>query len=45
MYESKPGDDKVFEYTNSITDWEEAVESIDYVERSKLPGLVVYISW
>lgn len=37
--------DKVFEYTNSVQDWESEVESIVYVEKSKLPGLVVYIKW
>jgi hypothetical protein len=37
--------DKVFEYTDSVTDWEEAVDSIAYVEKAKLPGLVVYIKW
>ncbi|KAI9361041.1 hypothetical protein BD770DRAFT_361519 [Pilaira anomala] len=37
--------DQVFEYTNSVTDWESNVESITYVEKSKLSGLVVYVKW
>lgn len=43
--ESLMSADKVFEYTNSVQDWESEVESIVYVEKSKLPGLVVYIKW
>jgi hypothetical protein len=35
----------VLDYVNSVENWEEAVESITYVEKSKLPGLVVYVKW
>lgn len=37
--------EKVFEYTNSVLDWESNVDSITYVEKSKLSGLVVYVKW
>lgn len=36
---------EVFAYTSSVSDWEEAVDSIEYIEKSKIPGLVVYINW
>ncbi|GAA5811354.1 hypothetical protein MFLAVUS_004787 [Mucor flavus] len=35
----------VFEYTNSVVDWEASVDCIVYVEKSKLSGLVVYVKW
>lgn len=44
-YEAKADDDQVFQYTRSVTDWEAAVDCITYVEKSKLPGLVVYVKW
>lgn len=44
-YEGKADDEQVFQYTKSVTDWEEAVDCITYVEKSKLPGLVVYVKW
>lgn len=37
--------DKVFEYTNSVKDWESSVDSITYVEKTKLSGLMVYVKW
>lgn len=37
--------DKVFEYTNSEKDWENAVDCITYVEKTKLGGLLVYVKW
>ncbi|KAI7902595.1 uncharacterized protein BX663DRAFT_509779 [Cokeromyces recurvatus] len=41
-----PGlEEAVFNYTNTVEDWESEVASIDYVERSKIPGLIVYIRW
>lgn len=36
---------EVFAYTNSVYDWEEAVDSIEYIEKSKIPGLLVYVNW
>ncbi|KAI8646190.1 hypothetical protein BD408DRAFT_410356 [Parasitella parasitica] len=36
---------EVFKYTRSVYDWETAVDSIEYVEKSKIPGLLVYINW
>lgn len=38
-------EETVFEYTNSVDDWESNVECIVYVEKSKLSGLVVYVKW
>lgn len=37
--------DQVFAYTESVTNWESEVDRIQYVEKSKVPGLVVYIDW
>lgn len=37
--------DKVFQYTNSVKDWESSVEKITYVEKTKLSGLIVYVQW
>ncbi|KAI8082666.1 uncharacterized protein B0P05DRAFT_537942 [Gilbertella persicaria] len=37
--------EEVFRYTNSVQDWESQVDKIAYVERSKVPGLIVYIDW
>ncbi|KAI9485551.1 MAG: hypothetical protein EXX96DRAFT_545555 [Benjaminiella poitrasii] len=38
-------EETVFNYTNSVKDWELEISSIDYVEKSKIPGLIVYIQW
>lgn len=38
-------EEQVFTYTNSVYDWETAVDSIEYIEKSKIPGLLVYINW
>ncbi|KAI7896944.1 uncharacterized protein EV154DRAFT_558141 [Mucor mucedo] len=37
--------DKVFEYTNAEKDWENAVENITYVEKTKLGNVMVYVKW
>jgi hypothetical protein len=37
--------DEVLAYTESVSDWESEVDRIRYVEKSKVPGLIVYIDW
>lgn len=36
---------KVFEYTESIEDWESEVDEIAYIEKAKIPGFIVYVNW
>jgi hypothetical protein len=38
-------EEQVFTYTSSVYDWEAVVDSIEYIEKSKIPGLLVYINW
>ncbi|KAI8328681.1 hypothetical protein EDC96DRAFT_69520 [Choanephora cucurbitarum] len=40
-----PTRDQIFRYTNSVKDWESHVASISYMERSKVPGFIVYVDW
>ncbi|CEG66463.1 hypothetical protein RMATCC62417_03042 [Rhizopus microsporus] len=37
--------DALFEYLESIEDWEEAVDEIVYMEKCKVPGYLVYVKW
>ncbi|KAI8382288.1 hypothetical protein BD560DRAFT_220031 [Blakeslea trispora] len=43
--DNTPTEDEVFRYTNSVKDWESHVASISYIERSKVPGFIVYVDW
>jgi hypothetical protein len=37
--------EEVFAYTKSVSNWESEVDQIRYMERSKVPGFMVYIDW
>ncbi|KAI9282174.1 hypothetical protein BY458DRAFT_167609 [Sporodiniella umbellata] len=37
--------DLFFDELEAIEDWEKAVDKIVYIEKSKLPGFLVYVQW